>query len=91
MRGTAEREVFVDSWNDKFLVVAVTASKPLRFERVQSRARTEDGGLSDLEKRDAREAGWGLDVIIAEADITFPNESNLEDLESSVSAWLNTL
>jgi dephospho-CoA kinase len=91
LRGTAERDVFVESWNDKFLVVAVTASKVLRFERVQSRARSEDGDLSDLEKRDAREAGWGLDVIISEADITFPNESNLHELESSVTAWLNTL
>ena len=91
LRGTAERDVFVNCWNDNFLIVAVTASKGLRFERVQSRARSEDGDLSDLEKRDAREAGWGLNVIISEADITFPNESNLEDLESSVSAWLNTL
>jgi len=91
LRGTAEKDVFIESWGDDFLVVAVTASKGLRFQRVQSRARSEDGDLSDLEKRDAREAGWGLDVIISEADITFSNETNLQDLESSVTAWLNTL
>ena len=49
------------------------------------------GTWSDLEKRDAREAGWGLNVIISEADITFANESNIKDLESRVTAWLNTL
>ena len=91
LRGVAEREVFSDHWGDNFLIVAITASKQLRFERVQSRARSEDGDLSDLEKRDERETGWGLDVILREADISFSNESNLEELESTVSAWLNTL
>ena len=42
-------------WGDSFKVVAITASKQLRFERVQARARSEDGDLSDLEKRDERE------------------------------------
>ena len=91
LRGTAERVVFQNHWEGDFLVVAITAPKELRFERVQSRARSEDGDLSDLEKRDAREAGWGLNVIISEADITFRNESNIQDLESKVTAWLNTL
>jgi len=91
LRGTAEREVFQNHWGDSFKVVAITASKQLRFERVQSRARSEDGDLSDLEKRDERETGWGLDTIIEEAEISFSNESNLEQLQSEVSAWLNTL
>ncbi len=91
LRGTAEREVFANHWGDKFLVVAVTASKELRFQRVVSRARSEDGTLSDLEQRDSREAGWGLKTIISEADYTFGNESNLEELILSVTAWLKGL
>ena len=91
LRGTAERKVFEKHWAKDFVVVAVTASKELRFQRVVSRARSEDGDLSDLERRDARETGWGLDVIIAEADQTFANESELEELETSVTAWLKSL
>jgi len=72
-------------------VVAITAAKQLRFERVQSRARSEDGDLSDLEARDKRETGWGLDVIIQEADFSFSNESDLDDLKTRVSAWLDNL
>ena len=91
LRGTAEREVFANHWGESFKVVAITASKQLRFERVQSRARSEDGDLSDLEARDKRETGWGLDVIIQEADFSFPNESNLQELKNRVSAWLDNL
>ena len=60
-------------------MVAITASKQLRFERVQSRARSEDGDF-DLENL-IKETGWGLDVIIQEADFSFPNESDLADLK----------
>ena len=91
LRGTAEREVFANHWSKDFIVVAVSASKDLRFERVVSRARSEDGSLSDLERRDARETGWGLDVIIAEADQIFSNEAGLDELETSVTAWLKSL
>ena len=55
--------------------------------RVVSRARSEDGRLSDLERRVARETGWGLDVIIAEADQIFSNEAGLDELETSATAW----
>ena len=91
LRGTAERDVFSSHWGDSFKVVAITAAKQLRFERVQSRARSEDGDLSDLEARDKRETGWGLDVIIQEADFSFSNESDLDDLKTRVSAWLDSL
>ena len=91
MRGTAEREVFANHWADNFEVVAITASKNLRLQRVISRARSEDGDLSDLEQRDAREASWGLDVIIDEADYTFSNESNIDELIIKVTAWLKGL
>ena len=91
LRGTAEREVFSTHWGELFKVVAITAPKELRFKRVQSRGRSEDGNLSDLEARDKRETGWGLDVIIQEADFSFPNESDLDDLKIRVSAWLDNL
>jgi len=73
------------------LIVAIIASRKLRFERVQSRARAEDGSLADLDARDVRETGWGLDRIIEESDIKFTNESNLDDFRNEVSYWLNSL
>ncbi len=91
LRGTAEREVFSGHWGNDFMVVAVSASKELRFQRVVSRARSEDGDLSDLEKRDAREMGWGLDILIEEADKIFPNESDIDALTKLVTAWLKSL
>ncbi len=91
LRGIAERDVFSTHWGELFKVVAITAPKELRFKRVQSRARSEDGDLSDLEARDKRETGWGLDVIIQEADFSFPNESDLDSLKIRVSAWLDSL
>ena len=91
LRGTAEREVFSNHWGENFLVVAVTASLELRFQRVQSRGRSEDGELDDLLARDEREKGWGLGQIIEEADKKFPNEAGLEELQELVSDWLNLL
>jgi dephospho-CoA kinase len=91
LRGTAERDVFSLHWGDKFLIVAITASLELRFQRVQSRGRSEDGSLDDLLARDEREKGWGLGEIIDQADKTFPNEADLENLEELVSDWLSSL
>lgn len=91
LRGTAEREVFSNHWGTNFLIVAITASLELRFKRVQSRGRTEDGTLDDLLARDEREKGWGLEEIISDADKIFPNEANLETLEELVLEWLTNL
>lgn len=91
LRGTAEREVFSNHWGANFLIVAITASLELRFKRVQSRGRTEDGTLDDLLARDEREKGWGLEEIISDADKIFPNEANLETLEELVLEWLTNL
>ena len=91
LRGTAEREVFSNHWGENLQVVAIIASKEIRFQRVQSRARSEDGDLADLEVRDIREIGWGLDKIIRDSDVKFTNESNLDDFKEEVSSWLKSL
>ena len=91
LRGIAERKVFSEHWGENFVVVAVTANLEIRYERVQSRGRSEDGTLDDLLIRDEREKGWGLGQIIDEAEKQFPNESDLENLEDLVSNWLNLL
>ena len=74
LRGTAEREVFSGHWGESFKVVAITASKQLRFERVQSRARSEDGDLSDLEAREKEKLGGGW-MLLFKRQI-FPFQTN---------------
>jgi len=90
MRGTAERVVFEQRWNDHFSSLAVVASPDTRFTRIQNRGRSEDGDRESFETRDARERGWGLEKIIAESDFLIDNNVNLEMFRTSCLAWLET-
>ena len=51
----------------------------IRFQRIQSRGRSEDGDYAAFEVREKRETGWGLDKLIDAADFVLPNDSNLQD------------
>ena len=88
LRGTAEFDLFSSRWGTKFFTIAITASKETRFERTQIRGRSEDGDISAFEVREKRETGWGLDILINNAQITIPNESNLEDFHNRCQDWL---
>ena len=88
LRGTAEFDLFSSRWGEKFSTIAITASRKTRFERTQTRGRSEDGDISAFEVRERRETGWGLDVLIESADITLPNESNLEEFHNMCHNWL---
>lgn len=88
LRGTAEFDLFNSRWGDKFSTIAITASRETRFERTQTRGRSEDGDISAFEVREQRETGWGLDTLIENADITLPNESNLEEFHANCDNWL---
>ena len=88
LRGTAEFDLFNSRWGDKFSTIAITASRETRFERTQTRGRSEDGDISAFEVREQRETGWGLDTLIENADITLANESNLEEFHANCDNWL---
>ncbi|MFQ3317357.1 MAG: dephospho-CoA kinase [Candidatus Poseidoniaceae archaeon] len=90
MRGTAERVVFEQRWGDNFFSLAVVVSPDIRFSRIQSRGRSEDGNRQAFEVRDARERGWGLEEIIAESDFLIDNNVNLEMFRTSCHAWLKS-
>lgn len=79
LRGTAEFDLFQSRWGDKFSTIAITASMEIRFQRIQSRGRSEDGDYAAFEVREKRETGWGLDKLIDAADFVLPNDSNLQD------------
>ncbi|MAJ01619.1 MAG: dephospho-CoA kinase [Euryarchaeota archaeon] len=91
LRGTAERTVFSSRWNDEFQTVAIDTSEELRFVRIQQRGRSEDGDRAAFEVRNQREVGWGLDVLIAEADTVISNDLDLDAFVAACEAWLHSV
>jgi dephospho-CoA kinase len=89
LRGTAEHAVFAARWGGEYRTVAIVADAELRFARIQQRGRSEDGDRSAFEARNQRELGWGLDVLIQNADDVLPNEADLFAFQARCSAWLN--
>jgi len=87
MRGTAEREIFQSAWGIDFQVVAIVADEETRFDRIQSRGRSQDGNREDFEIRNQREEGWGLGILIEEAEHKFSNNGDLSALKEDVSNW----
>jgi dephospho-CoA kinase len=68
-----------------FLVVAIDAPDELRRKRAIARGRTDDSkNLKDLEERDKREISWGLQKVIADADIVIPNNGTLDHFKKQV-------
>mgnify|MGYP001562631713 CR=1 FL=1 len=92
VRNREEIEYFKKELGFDFLIVAIDTSDELRRKRAIARGRTDDSkNLKDLEERDQREIRWGLQKVIAEADIVIPNNSTLEEFKKQVLTMLNTL
>jgi dephospho-CoA kinase len=85
VRNMEEIEYFKKELGRDFLVIAIDAPDELRRKRAISRGRTDDSqNLKDLEERDKREIRWGLQKVIANADIGIPNNGSLEDFKKQV-------
>jgi dephospho-CoA kinase len=75
-----------------FFLVAIDAPDELRRKRALARERTDDSkNIRDIEERDKREIRWGLQRVIADADIVIPNNGSLEQLRKQVLSLLNKL
>ncbi len=80
-----EIEYFKKELGLDFLVVAIDAPDELRRKRAIMRGRTDDSkNLKDLEERDKREISWGLQKVIADADIVIPNNRTLDHFKKQV-------
>ena len=87
-----EIEYFKKELGLDFLVVAIDAPDELRRKRAIARGRTDDSkDLKDLEERDKREIRWGLQKVIADADIIIPNNGSLDQFKKQVLSVLNDL
>jgi len=91
LRGIAEYDVFDAHWQDRFSTVAITADTEVRFLRIQSRSRPEDGDRASLKIRDEREIGWGLSKLIERADYKIINDGNLSEFVSKCQNWLEQI
>ncbi len=85
VRNMEEIEYFKKDLGLDFFVVAIYASDELRRKRAIARGRTDDSkDLKDLEERDRREIRWGLQKVIADADIVILNNRSLDQFKKKV-------
>ncbi len=79
LRSVVERDVFRRAFGDDLIVFGIEASQGTRWERVQRRQRPDDAKtFEEFRRRDERERGWGLDEVVATADIRMVNEGPLD-------------
>jgi len=79
LRSPAEVDRFEAAFGEEFVLVSVEAPFELRRERVESRGRDADAdaGGETLRERDERERGFGVDEVMARADVTVENTETL--------------
>lgn len=92
LRSPAELTTFRKAFGEGLVVFAVTASPKTRWGRVERRRREDDARTwEDFLQRDARERGWGLEDVIAAADVTIVNEGSLDQFYEDVRNALREL
>jgi dephospho-CoA kinase len=86
LRSPAETERFRERFGDEFSVLAVEASFETRADRLAERGRdATDADRERLRDREAREVGWGMDEVIADADRRVENEDrSLDEFRAAV-------
>ncbi|PTD93899.1 dephospho-CoA kinase [archaeon SCG-AAA382B04] len=85
IRGKAEIDAYREEFGEKFVSIAILATKKTRFDRTKQRERSDDATTWDsFIEKDKREENWGLDEAIREADHQIKNETNLSDFKKKV-------
>jgi len=85
VRNYEEVETFRKVLGDDLLLVAIHVSDEIRHKRAIERNRKDDSkDLSKIKARDNRERSWGLNKVIASADILIENDGSLEELQKKV-------
>jgi len=92
IRNVEEIDRFKKELGKDFVVIAIDASDEKRYKRALSRKRQDDSNdLERIKERDKRELRWGLDVVIASADIVISNEGSISEFKNKVRKALNEI
>ena len=90
IRSEAEVVLFRSHFPD-FYLVGVACPDAVRLERIFCRGREDDiTSVAELNARDERERGWGLDAALGMADVMVTNDGSIEEYETAVRALLRT-
>ena len=92
IRNFEEINFFQKMLGASFVIVAVQVSDETRYKRAMNRGREDDSmDIELIKERDRRERGWGLDKVIASADIIVSNEKNINKFKSEIKNILNKI
>jgi dephospho-CoA kinase len=92
VRNMEEIEFFKKELKSDFFVIAIDAHDELRRKRLLTRRRSDDStNMKTIEERDQREIQWGLQKVIAKADIKILNNGSLAAFRKQVLNVLNKL
>ena len=78
----------LQSSQPRMIVIAVEAPESDRRERINSRLRSDDG---NFDEREAREWGWGLEMVMQLADLTIKNDQTEGDFRASIFNSLHSI
>jgi len=85
VRNIEEIDIFKKELGDNFILVAIQASDEKRYSRAMNRNREDDSkNIDKIKERDKRELSWGLDGLIATADIVIKNEKSLDVFRNKI-------
>lgn len=91
IRSGAEVEYF-RSVADRFHLIEIFTPPEHRLRRIATRGRPDDRDISEaLERRDARELGWGMGEAIAAAGMRIGNDCTLDEFRERIRAVLEEL
>ncbi len=91
MRSPAELQIFRQTLGSQFIVIGIRSDEEIRWKRISTRKRGEDGTREDFAARDARETIFELPKLIDEAHILLENNGDLTDFQISVDAAFDKL
>jgi dephospho-CoA kinase len=91
IRGDAEVKEFA-GYFPEFTLIAIDSPLDTRFERLCTRARSDDlGSMEELASRDERESSFGLRAAIDLARVRIPNTGTLDEFRVKVRTLLDQI
>ena len=88
IRNVEEINFFKKKLSNDFVIIAINAPDELRKKRSLSRGRKD---IKNVEERDKRELRWGINDVIASADIVISNEGGIDEFRKQVDEVLQKL